>query len=155
MIEIHETFDAKLLADLNEEIQTFHHLAYPEIFKPYNRETIRGFFKSALEHENAHVFVARQAEVVLGYVLIFMVDFKENPFQYSRRYILLDQVAVIEKYRGRGVGSTLLNKVFEFAKSISINEIELNHWTSNGSARKFFKKNGFEYFNEKMRLKLD
>jgi GNAT superfamily N-acetyltransferase len=155
MLDIHETFDADLLTDLNEEIQTFHHHAYPEIFKPFDKVPIRSFFKSILERGDAHVFVAQETNIVLGYALLFIVEFGENPFQYSRKYILLDQILVMEKYRARGAGTSLLHWVYDFAKSLNINEIELNHWTRNVEARKFFKMNGFEYFNERMWKKLN
>lgn len=149
-VEILETKDYGLLAKMNEEVQTFHHQTYPDIFKPYNKEAIANFFKTSLEQDNAKAFIAKEKEVVFGYALAFIIDFAENPFQYSRKYILLDQLLVSENYRAKGIGRLLLDAIFSFAQSNKINTIELNHWTHNSSARSFFKKCGFQYYNEKM-----
>jgi GNAT superfamily N-acetyltransferase len=57
---------------------------------------------------------------------------------------------VLKNYQGKGVGKLLLESTFSFAKENNIDCVELNHWTRNDSARIFFSKNKFEYYNEKM-----
>lgn len=150
MIKVLETKDYSLLANLNEEIQTLHHNIQPNIFKPYDKEPIINFFKTTLNAENVVAYVAKENETTLGYVLLFIVNFADNPFQYSRTFVLLDQILVLKNYRGKGVGKILLETTFSFAKENNIDFVELNHWTQNDSARKFFVKNKFEYYNEKM-----
>lgn len=154
MIEISETKDYRLLAELNEEIQTFHYTTYPSIFKPYNKEAVTLFFKNALDDKTVVSYVAKENGIALGYVLLFIVNHTENPFQYSRNYILLDQILVLKKHQSKGIGKQLLNATFTFAESKKIKLIELNHWTENEVARKFFNKSGFEYYNEKMRKEI-
>lgn len=155
MIEILETKDYHMLAELNEEIQTFHHKTYPSIFKPYNKEAVTLFFKNSLDDKNVVAYVAKENGKALGYVLLFIVNFAENPFQYSRNYILLDQILVLKNHQSKGIGKQLLDATFSFAKSNKITRIELNHWTANDVARKFFSKSGFEYYNEKMRKEIE
>ncbi len=150
MIEIIETKDYNLLAELNEEIQTFHHKTVPNIFKPYDKAAISTFYKDALRNENAVAFAAKENDVTVGYVLLFVVNMNETPFQYARKYVLLDQILVVRNYQSKGVGSQLLDAVFSFAKALKIDRIELDHWTQNELARKFFAKSGFDYYNEKM-----
>lgn len=150
MIKIVETKDYGLLAKLNEEIQTFHHKIQPKIFKPYNKEAIINFFKTTLNNENAVAYIAKENETTLGYVLLFKINFADNPFQYSRSFVLLDHILVLKNYQGKGVGKLLLETTFSFAKENNIDFVELNHWTQNDSARKFFSNNKFEYYNEKM-----
>lgn len=150
MIRIFETKDYSLLANLNEEIQTFHHNIQPNIFKPYDKEPIRNFFKTTLNAENVVAYIAKENETTLGYVLLFIINVADNPFQYSRTFILLDQILVLKNYQGKGVGKLLLETTFSFAKEKNIDFVELNHWTQNDSARNFFAKNKFEYYNEKM-----
>lgn len=149
-VEILETKDYYLLARMNEEIQTFHHQTYPDIFKPYDKEAIVSFFKTTLEQDSAKAFIAKENAMVLGYALVFIIHFAETPFQYARKYVLLDQLLVSENHRAKGIGKLLLDAVFSFAQSNKMSAIELNHWTHNSSARSFFKKCGFKYYNEKM-----
>lgn len=150
MIKIVQTRDYILLAKLNEEIQTLHHNIQPRIFKPYDKEAITNFFKKTLNNENVVAYVANGNGTTLGYVLFFIINFEDNAFQYSRSFVLLDHILVLKNYQGKGVGKLLLDTTFSFAKEKNINFVELNHWTLNDSARNFFAKNKFEYYNEKM-----
>lgn len=155
MIEITETKDFCLLAEMNEEIQTLHHSSYPSVFKPFDKESVTNFFKLSLEKENAVAFIAQKNGAPLAYVLLFIIHFPENPFQYSRSYVLLDQILVLEQYRTMGIGKLLLEATFSFAQSKNIQLVELNHWSRNNVAGNFFRKSGFEYYNEKMWKVLD
>ncbi|MES2477590.1 MAG: GNAT family N-acetyltransferase [Bacteroidota bacterium] len=150
MIEITETKDFRLLAEMNEEIQTLHHSSYPSVFKPFDKESVTNFFEASLENENAVAFIAKENGTALGYVLLFIIHFADNPFQYSRSYVLVDQILVLEQYRTKGIGKLLLEATFSFAQSKKINLVELNHWSRNDAARRFFNKSGFNYYNEKM-----
>lgn len=150
MIEILETKDYILLAELNEEIQSFHSENFPDVFKPYNIEAIAEYFKNALVSENIVAYIAIDNGIAVAYILLNIVNFPENPFQYSRKYILLDQILVLKSHQSKGIGSKLLDAVYTLAKSKNINLVELNHWTKNESARVFFNKCGFIYYNERM-----
>lgn len=154
MIEIVESKDYNLIADMNKEVQSLHHKLYPEIFKPYEKLAVTKFFREVLFKDNVKAYIALDSEKVLGYVLLFEIVHTENPFQYERKFIILDQILVLEQARSKGVGKLLIEKTVSYAKSLQIQKVELNHWTLNESARIFFNKNGFKYFNEKMALDL-
>jgi GNAT superfamily N-acetyltransferase len=155
MIRVVRTKDHHALTRLNEEIQTFHHTIQPTIFKPYDKESVLNFFMTTLNREDAVAYLAEDNQTPIGYVLLFLMNIADNPFQYSRRFILLDQIVVLDTYRGQGVGRQLLDATIAFAKENSMTLIELNHWTNNESARQFFNKNKFEYYNEKMWRELE
>lgn len=155
MIKIVETKDYDVLATMNEEIQAFHHQIQPDVFKPYDKEGVAAFFKSTVNNENAVVFVAQENEIILGYVLLFIINFADNPFMYSRTYVLLDQILVLKAHQRKGVGKLLLDATFDFARAHNIDMVEVNHWTQNDLARKFFGRNKFEYYNEKMRRTIE
>lgn len=155
MIEIIETKDYKLLAELNEEVQTLHHTLQPEIFKPFDKEAITRHFETTVKNENVCAYIAKKNELTIGYIILYKMNFLDNPFQYARRFVLIDQISVIKDYKGNGVGKLLLDTAFVLAKDCNINCIELNHWTLNESARRFFKKNKFEYYNEKMWIRVN
>ncbi len=155
MIKIFETNDSNLLANLNEEIQTLHHTIQPKIFKPYNPESITNYFKTIFSEEHVTAFIAQEDEKAVGYALLFVTNFADNPFQYSRRFVLIDQILVLKNYQEKGIGKLLLEATYSFAKKNKIDTVELNHWTLNESARRFFNKNKFEYYNEKMWKTID
>jgi GNAT superfamily N-acetyltransferase len=150
MVKIIETQDHELISALNEEIQTLHHNLYPEVFKPYNKNNVDAFFKSVVNNEHAVVYLALDNETPVGYALLLRMQASDNPFQYSRNYLLLDQLLVLKDHHYKGIGTLLLETAVEYAQNVGIKTIELNHWTNNESARRFFNKHHFEYFNEKM-----
>ena len=150
MAVIIETKDVQLLAEMNEEIQTLHYDLYPQVFKPYNFEMVEQAFEHFLDHPDARAYVAMQDNVPAGYILIKVKDSIESAFKYASRAIYIDQVAVLENYRGAGIGEELLNKAYEFAFENEIDQVELDHWSMNLTARYFFDKHGFQYFNERM-----
>jgi diamine N-acetyltransferase len=143
-ITIELTTNAKLLAALNEQVQSLHHQWYPERFKEWNREGAVSFFRETLSKPNISAFVAKENDDILGYVLLFEMINPENPFQFEHRFLLIDQILVLEKARNKGVGGLLMNTAFDFAKEKNLQNIELNHWMLNETAASFFKKFGFE-----------
>lgn len=56
--------------------------------------------------------------------------------------IIIDQLVVVEKYRGKGIGTKLLNKVEEYHKNKGFNYISV--FTHEFQAPKFYKKYGFK-----------
>lgn len=155
MITVAETKDHRLLAGMSEEIQTLHHTMYPAIFKPFSHAEIAGFFEQTLKKPETMAFMAYADEAPVGYALIFIQESAENPFKYASRSIHLDQLLVSQATRKLGVAQLLMDKVYEVARERNIDVIDLNHWTDNAPARRFFAKNGFSYYQEKMMKRLD
>ena len=154
MPKILQTNNTALLSLLNKEIQEYHHSIQPNIFKPYHPEDIKLFFDMTLQHPMNAAFVVMDKDEAVGYILLNIIETKENPFQFARRYLLIDQILVLKSHRKKGIGNLLVNHAIEFAKIHHIPTIELNHWSMNQTARGFFKKLNFEYYNEKMWLYL-
>lgn len=153
-MEIIACRDSQLLAALNREIQDLHHQMHPDIFKPYHREAILPFFEEKLADENVVAWVAKEQEHYLGYLLLFKVQVPENPFQYARSYVLIDQILVKGNAQNKGIGKKLMEAAMAYAKNQGIDRLEVNHWTLNEKARHFFKSQGFEYYCEKMQMKI-
>jgi ribosomal protein S18 acetylase RimI-like enzyme len=155
MITLTETKDHQLLAGMNEQVQSWHHSMYPHIFRPYAQADIALFFESVLKEENATAFVAQENGQPLGYTLFFIRHSAENAFQYPSKSIHIDQILVLESNRKKGIGQLMMDKVCEIAKAKDIELIDLNHWAANDTARRFFTKNGFSCYNERMSKKVN
>jgi GNAT superfamily N-acetyltransferase len=150
MITIKPTNDASFLAELNKEVQEQHHTMYPEIFRPYVKEEIAKAIKKMLDGREAKAFVAYEDEEPAGYALIFISRFNQNAFQVARSAMQVDQFAVLEKFRSKGVGKKLMEFLVELARKEKLSRIDLNHWEKNDSARAFFGGQGFQYYNARM-----
>jgi len=51
-------------------------------------------------------------------------------------------------YRGRGIGTNLLNTIVKFCKDKEYEKITLTTYPQMGQAQKFYKENGFQVINE-------
>lgn len=154
MLRIKPSNNAELLASLNQEVQEWHHRNYPERFKPYNQWAIEKTFEELLESPDWLAWVAWWGERPVGYTLSLIRVQPDSAFTYQSNIWYLDQVCVTEAYRGRGIAKALMETIKTEALKRDIVLIEMNHWTKNITAKNFFTRQGFQYFNERMHLKL-
>jgi GNAT superfamily N-acetyltransferase len=150
MITIKESTDHEVIADLNREVQALHHAMYPEVFKPFDREAIRSALQRILGQENTKAFVASCDAKPAGYVVLMIIDHKENAYIHGYTTVLVDQIAVLKDFHGKGIGKQLIERAIKFAQEKKIKRMDLNHWSMNDRARSFFEDAGFMKFNEKM-----
>jgi ribosomal protein S18 acetylase RimI-like enzyme len=155
MITISPTRDSNLLAELNREVQDLHHRLQPEVFKPWEHESIAKALKEMLQSADLLAFVARYEEQKAGYILLRVMESPENAFAFADRLIYIDQISVKVEFRGKGIGKALVNRALEVAREEGITKVSLDHWTINEGARTFFGKAGFKYYNERMELQLE
>src|SRR5687768_17476782 len=110
MIKITSTKDAKLIAQLNEEVQNLHAAMHPEIFKQHNAAAMEQSIEVMLHDPNAFCYVASEENVPIGYILILIKEIQENAFHYGFRKVYIDQICVLSEHRKAGVGKLLLQQ---------------------------------------------
>ena len=80
--------------------------------------------------------VAKCNDVIIGYILMGKIDKEHNA-------VTIISLAVDSKFRGKGIGRTLLNSGIEKGRKIKKNGINLTVRISNSIAIKLYKANGF------------
>ncbi len=150
-IKVERTVDCEVLAKLNEAVQSLHQKRYPEEFKKYDFRSAKSAFSNSLSVRETYAFVAKIGDSPVGYILSVVKERKENEFQFRKTLLYIDQIAVEENYRNRGVGKHLLAKVLELATKLGIDEIQLDYWEGNVEANKLFISNGFECYNYRLK----
>lgn len=150
-IKVEHTIDFRALARLNESIQTWHHTTYPEDFKPFNCVEIENAFEKMLQDKNVYGFIARHKNKPIGYLIAYLKTRADSAFQYEKIVLHIDQVVVIPEYQKSGVGQLLMNEANELAKLKQVKEIQLDFWSDNLQAEIFFLRNGFKFFNHKVK----
>lgn len=154
MVSISETKDAGLLALLNEEVQNLHSELYPEMFKPYDKVAITTAIGRFLNEDYCRAFVAYDSEIPVGYALFFIREVNENAFQFASKTLYLDQIAVLSQYRNKGIGELLMDQAEILANQLSISKIELDHWSTNTVAAKYFRNKGYSLYKERLYKKI-
>lgn len=142
--------DKSTLSALCMDVQRIHAENHPGIFKmPQNDDFAAAFFEDMLADPQVVVYVAEDNGQALGYILCKSMERGENPFTYTMRYLLIDQISVRPEAREKGVGTALIRQAEILARELELSQIQLDSWAFNTNAHAFFEKLGFEKFNHR------
>ncbi|KAF2652543.1 acyl-CoA N-acyltransferase [Lophiostoma macrostomum CBS 122681] len=78
---------------------------------------------------------------IIGF-LSFMFTHDDPPHQH-RTVLYIYEVHLIDSYRGKGLGTHLMETIDEIAKFVRLNKIMLTVFTSNTGGRRLYEKLGF------------
>ena len=136
---------------LNAHVQKIHHKTHPEIFKPVsNDQSIHEFFKYLVDQDTNTFLVAYIDSVPVGYSWYVVEEKPDFPLKYARKRIYIHQIAVDEGYRRQKIGKSLFEEIENDAREQGINHYELDSWSFNTEAHKFFNSLGFETYKINM-----
>lgn len=140
------TKDPFILAELNRPVQNLHHEKYPEFFKVYDETVSIAFFKRQVERPNWSAFLVQLDGNNAGYVSYFIKEYHENPFRKSYKAIYIDQISILDEFKGHGIGKKVMLKIEEDAKNAGIDLIELSYWELNKEAKGFYEHLGYHTY---------
>lgn len=101
-------------------------------------ENQRNQIKRIEQQSNSTIFVAEDEGNLVGYLIAIGGEVKRT------RHSAYLVIGVLEEYRGKGLGASLLNSVTKWAKEHNISRLELTTVTQNEAGIALYKKNGFE-----------
>lgn len=147
-MEIIQSNDVEAITNLNRDIQNLHNSMFPWRFKEFDFNQTISFFKNMMDNQNHYFFIIQDNDQALGYAWIEIREYQENAFLHTYRSIFVHHISLAIEYQNRGLGKQLMNKVIEFASERKINRIELDYWSDNENAKKFYEKIGFNTYRE-------
>jgi ribosomal protein S18 acetylase RimI-like enzyme len=107
---------------------------YKELEKGYEEGYLEQFYLD----DTKVIFVAEHNNIVVGFISLCKED----------GYIYIDDYSVSETYRGKGIGSTLLDMSIDRIKKLGINLIKTHIESANKESREFYKNKGFKLLEE-------
>ena len=133
----------------------FHYENEPYIYK----KTTEGYrskeyIEELINDKNNNLIILEKENKVIGFLYAYEEAKGHLPFHQKRKYIVLDNIVIDEKYRNKGYGKILLDYIIEYAKKEKYNDIILNVYNFNENAIKFYEKNGFKTITQDMILKI-
>ena len=135
--------DLESLVELNISLAKYErkickHLVDPEkVRKEYAKE-----YENRFKQKKSIFFVAEENEKIVGYIL-GEVQRPYHPHIFKNRGYIVDAF-VLKKYRGKGIGEKLTERLIEWFKSKGIKWIKVSAYTNNEIRIKFWKKMGFK-----------
>lgn len=136
--------DAELLARLVAAVQRIHYEARPDIFKPYAlAPELVAEYQARLSNDAVYAFIGEVDSEPVGHILAQVIERADNPYAYAFRALMVDEMSVNAEHRSKGYGETLMDAVFDLAKSLGIQRVLLTVWAFNQRAIAFYERQGF------------
>jgi len=144
--------DINKIMDLEDQIFKIHYKARPDWIEknPRNYE----YKKQFIEENNGKIFIAEEDNKIIGLCIFNIRVIKDHQMFFDMVNIEIENICVDEKYRKKGIGKKLLEKVKIYAKENNIKNIELSVWEFNENALKFYKNMGMETRIRRMEYKV-
>jgi ribosomal protein S18 acetylase RimI-like enzyme len=147
--------DLDAIIALNALVQRQHAKALPDLFKtPTEPQQTRSAFRGFLA-DSASLTLLAENEQPAGYLWAQFQNRQDGWARFAVRLLYIQHIVVAPNFRRRGIGSLLLNKAIEIAQRKGVERLELDVWSFNGDAKRFYERHGFKIFNEKMTLRTD
>lgn len=148
--------DLDQVAQVFKEENRFHAELLPELFQVTDPIITVEWFEGILVDREKALYVAEaEGGRVIGVLLIEVQTSPNDPIFRPRRYAVVDEVAVLEEYRGQGVGRALMNQAHQWARDQEVSEVELQVWEKNPGAITFYRQLGYKTTRKTMRRSIE
>jgi diamine N-acetyltransferase len=147
-MQIEQALDSEIITKLNRDIQELHVSLYPDRFKSFDFNAINEFFKRVMENPKNLFLIIKDNDQYLGYVWLEFREYQESAFTKSSKSIFVHHLSILKEHQNKGYGSMLMDRIYKIAENNSISRIELDYWSDNEIAKRFYEKNEFIRYRE-------
>ena len=150
MVRLAEEKDLPRVNEIRQQINELHVKGRPDVFRPgfcpEMRERVYALWHSA----DSDVLVAERDGTICGMAAVEYLNKPESPYSKARKIYHVIELGVDEACRRQGVGRELMDFIRADAEAKGFSRIELDMWTFNEAARKFYEAIGFRTFRRLM-----
>ena len=153
MIRKAQKFDIPQLAEIYKQLHTIHCNLRSDYYKMPEDDFFVTDLEDVLKNEEMTVIVSECNSEITGYAVIFYIDMDEI-VNLPLKKCFIEQFAVNEKFRRKGIGKKLMNYVKKLAAENNCQSVELGVWCENYNAVEFYSEMGFVPRTYKMEMKI-
>lgn len=151
MLQLACPVDREQVECIAKEVHALHVSWRPDIYEmPDELYSAERFARVIAEKQ---LYVAKDREQVLGYVLLKMRGY-DWPGVVRRKVMIVDELAVREEIRNKGIGSAIMDDVKVLARAFGCTDLQLGVYPQNDAAVAFYQKNGLMIRSIDMQMKL-
>ena len=136
--------DLALLVQLNATVQALHTQLRPGAFQPPGHAAMASHFADELMSREIQTVIAQVDSQPAGYVIVRHVVQEANAFKQERRFLSVDQLAVVPAHRRQGVGRALMAHARQIARDRGLTRLEREAYALNHGAQAFYASEGFD-----------
>ena len=138
------------------EVDELHRFSLPWMFqKPAVEARPREFFEQLLDDQDCAVLVAEANHQLVGMATALLRASPTFALFITQRWGVLDNIAVSNGWRRRGIGTALIRDAERWAKLQGANWLELGVYEFNQEARAFYTSLGYLPVSTKLRKPFD
>ena len=131
------------LMALFSQVDLYHAQRVPYVFRE-TQTNVLDFVQRISYVPDHYLLGAEVGGRVVGMVYFFARESPSHPMFVPRRYIMVDNLAVLDAHRRQGVGRALMRAVEAIARDLDISNVRLNVWEANTEAIRFYDTLGYE-----------
>ena len=135
--------DITRIIALLHQVNMVHHVLRPDLFKPYTTKYDEQELEAMLSDEGKPIFVYDDG-TVQGYAFCQISEVRNHKLLVDAKTLYIDDICVDEVARGKHVGKSLYEYVYDYARSIGCHNITLNVWDGNDPALSFYRNMGMQ-----------
>ena len=136
--------DVAGILKLLKQVGRVHHEGRPDIFRHNAQKYGASQVIAMLDSAKTPIFVAVEANQVLGYGFCILKEHKNDPVIADHTELYIDDLCVDENCRGKHIGTTIYEAIVRYAKMRKCYNVTLNVWTCNPGAMKFYESLGLK-----------
>lgn len=140
-VEIPKIEDLEKVNKLAKQVHEIHVAWRPDLYLHVEEVIQKEYFENLIQNEE--IFVAKLENEIIGYVTISMQEKNHHGLKF-RKYLKIDAICVDEKWRGKGIGNTLLNFAKDFGKKNDCTDLYLTVNQENEKAIKVYENFGMK-----------
>lgn len=151
MIRFGKIEDIEEVNVIRKQVNDLHVAGEPTIFRGFVKE-IAEYIKEFISSDNKKLLVCEEGGKILAFAMLEFTVKPENVYRFEQKYVDVQELGVLEGYKSKGYGKMLVEEIKKIAKDSGYPKIELNVWSFNKNALKFYEKMGFEEYRRNLRI---
>lgn len=135
--------DLARINDLRRQVSELHAAGRPDIFRPGFCEELQKRIYALFDRPAYDVIAASMDGTICGFSVVQYAEKPESAYMRALRLYRIEELGVDEGFRRRGVGTALLHFCRSEARRRGFDRLELDVWTFNEAAQRFYEAAGF------------
>ena len=130
---------------INQQLHAFHLQERADLFNDcYQNSIDQAYYNVLLISKKHQIIVVEDYNKIVGYAILEIKTNPGNDLLQERRYLLIDQMAILSSYWHQGLGKLLFAHIEETARRECVSAIELNVLHMNKKAVAFYQSMGMQ-----------